>query len=146
MEIEFNNKTYTEEELEEKMKKGIISLEEYDDLVGDKMREEIIKKAWKEYDEYKAKLLELPKEVIIESSYETAVKREFVDELQFTNLSIDETKALVEKDHLLNFLYNDWLDYDCGLYESLTGSFEISVGYLTKRYKEDHDKQKEIDK
>ncbi len=107
MEIEFNNKTYTEEELEEKMKKGIISLEEYDDLVGDKMRDIIVDKARKEYADYKKELLELPKELIIEKSYETAVKQEFIDELEFSDLYIDEKKALMNRDHLLDELYND---------------------------------------
>ena len=146
MEIEFNNKTYTEEELEEKMKKGIISLAEYDDLVGDKMRDIIVDRARKEYADYKKGLLELTKELIIEKSYETAVKQEFIDELEFSDLYIDEKKALMNRDHLLDELYNDWLDYDCGLYEALEDSFNSTVTYFTRRYKEDQKKQKEIDK
>ena len=145
MEIEFNNKVYTEEELEEKMKKGIISLEEYNDLVGDKLTEIIVSKAKKEYEEYKKKLLELPKELIIDKSYETAVKQEFIDELEFSDLYVDEKKALMNREHLLDEFYNDWLDNDTGLYEALDNSFDETVTYLT-RYYYDQKKQQDLDK
>ena len=145
MEIEFNNKVYTEEELEEKMKKGIISLEEYNDLVGDKLTEILVRKVKGEYADYLNELIEMSKEVIIDKSYETAVKQEFIDELQYSDLYVDEKKALMNRDHLLDEFYNDWLDNDTGLYEALDNSFDETVTYLT-RYYNDQKKQKDLDK
>ena len=145
MEIEFNNKVYTEEELEEKMKKGIISLEEYNDLVGDRLTEILIRKVKDEYADYLNELIEMSKEVIIDKSYETAVKQEFIDELQYSDLYVDEKKALMNRDHLLDEFYNDWLDNDTGLYEALDNSFNETVTYLT-RYYNDQKKQKDLDK
>jgi len=145
MEIEFNNKVYTEEELEEKMKKGIISLEEYNDLVGDRLTEILIRKVKDEYADYLNELIEMSKEVIIDKSYETAVKQEFIDELQYSDLYVDEKKALMNRDHLLDEFYNDWLDNDTGLYEALDNSFDETVTYLT-RYYNDQKKQQELDK
>lgn len=145
MEIEFNNKVYTEEELEKKMKKGIISLEEYNDLVGDKLTEILVRKVKGEYADYLNELIEMSKEVIIDKSYETAVKQEFIDELQYSDLYVDEKKALMNRDHLLDEFYNDWLDNDTGLYEALDNSFDETVTYLT-RYYNDQKKQKDLDK
>ncbi len=145
MEIEFNNKVYTEEELEEKMKKGIISLEEYNDLVGDKLTEILVSKVKGEYADYLNELIEMSKEIIIDKSYETAVKQEFIDELQYSDLYVDEKKALMNRDHLLDEFYNDWLDNDTGLYEALDNSFDETVTYLT-RYYNDQKKQKDLDK
>ena len=145
MEIMFQNRKYTEEEIEEKYKKGIISLEEYNMLVGDKMTDAIISKVNKEFDDYKNELLEMPKEMIINKSYETAVKQEFIDEIKFMDMHIDEKKALMSRDHLLDEFYNDWLDYDGGLYDALDNSFEETLIYLT-RYYMDQKKQNDLEK
>lgn len=134
----------TNEELEEQMKKGIISLEEYDELVGNKLSEKVVSKALKEFDDYKNKLLELPKEEILEKSYETTVRKEFVNELKYMDLYIDEMKALLNRDNLLDEFYKDWLDCDEELSESLDSSFEETVIYLT-RYYNDQKKQNEKD-
>lgn len=139
-----DDKKYTEEEIEEKYKKGIISLDEYNELVGDKMRDILVSKVEKEYDDYKKLLLELPKEKIIEKSYETAVKQEFIDEVKYMDLCIYEKKALMNREHLLDECYNDWLDYDGRLSEALDNSFEETVTYLT-RYYNNQKKQKELD-
>ena len=145
MEIIFQNRKYTEEEIEEKYKKGIISLDEYDELIGDKLSTMIMTKVKNEFNDYKKKLLELPKELIVDKSYETAVKQEFIDELEYKDLYIDEKKALINRDNLLDEFYNDWLDTDAGLYEAIDNSFEETLTYLT-RYYMDQKKQKELDK
>ena len=145
MDIKSNKKDYTDEEYIEMFKKGIISLDEIEELVGDKMTDAIVKKVTKEFADFKNKLLELPKELIIEKAYEIAVKQEFVDELEYSDLYIEEKQALLKRDHLLDEFYNDWLDCDGRLSEALDYSFDETVTYLT-RYYNDQKKQKELDK
>lgn len=147
MKIIYQNRKYTDEEIEEKYKKGIISFDEYEKLVGDKLTTMIKAKVKNEFNNYKKKLLELPKELIIDKSYETTVKQEFIDELKYKDLYIDEKKALINRDNLLDEFYKDWLDTDAELYEAIDNSFDETVIYLTRYYMDQKkQKEKELDK
>lgn len=95
---------------------------------------ELAEKLEKEYENYKNNLLSKTKEEILENSYETTVKQEIMDILSYSNLDNLEIKALLEDNDILTEFYQDWLDDDTPLYQSMEYCVQDSVDIVLRCY------------
>jgi len=75
----------------------------------DKLQKKLIKKLNEEYREYISKLRELSSEEIIEKSYETTMKKQFLELLnEETKIERNEVMSLLTSDNALDELYEQW--------------------------------------
>jgi len=100
----------------------------------------LYEKLQREYQRYIEELKKLPVEKIIEKSYETTCKEEFVE--MFTSeyrYNDREIMALMKINNTLEYLYQDWLKSDGGLHEPLEESIENSIAKaITEQFKENN--------
>lgn len=88
----------------------------------------------KEFKDFEDSLKLKSPDEILKYSYEYVCKEELKEELLFSNLDDKEKAILIDQDELLQELYNDWLDVDIALGESLRPSLEDSILSLTRYY------------
>jgi len=75
----------------------------------EKLQKKLIKKLNEEYREYISKLRELSSEEIIEKSYETTMKKQFLELLnEETKIERNEVMSLLTSDNALDELYEQW--------------------------------------
>lgn len=70
---------------------------------------------------FQEKYLEKSKEDIIANAYELTVRNEIVSLFEDCNYDVYEYKGLLEKDNILDFLYNDWINCDTGIHVPIRG-------------------------
>lgn len=96
----------------------------------------------KEFKKFKNELKKKSKLKIMNSAYELTVKEEIKDYLIGMNLFDEEKQMLISQDDILQEFYNDWLDSDVPLGDSIKECLEESVATLS-RYYDKHSNQKE---
>jgi hypothetical protein len=100
-------------------RKPSMSKVDYNDLLWDKLEDE--------FEEYRAALKSRPADTVIDSSYETAIRAEFLAMLKYTELSQKEAKALYFQHHPLEMLYEQWLRDEYSLWDTLLYTLEDTV-------------------
>lgn len=94
-------------------------------------------KLTKELDTYIDSLRTKSADTILNNAYELVVKQEIYDHIIFdNNYTKEEEKVLLCRKNLLDDLYNDWLNTDGNLRESLSYSVDDYVIELIDEYKE----------
>lgn len=103
----------------------------------EKLKRKLIKKLNIEYKEYISELKELSIDEVIEKSYETAMKQQFLSLLGEENsIERNEVKALLESDNTLDDLYEQW-DHDINDFgEVINDSFIYSLNEMVESYEE----------
>lgn len=94
-------------------------------------------KLTKELDTYIDSLRTKSADTILNNAYELVVKQEIYDHIIFdNNYTKEEEKVLLCRKNLLDDLYNDWLNTDGNLRESLSYSVDDYVIELIDECKE----------
>lgn len=106
------------------------------------MRERYLKKLQEklenEYGKYMEKMNLLPSKEIINNAYAITVKQELIDMFNDKDsFSLGEIKALLSLESPLEYLYNEWLQVDGGLYEKIYDDIEYNLVDLALEYRDD---------
>jgi len=72
----------------------------------------LIKKLETEYQEYVCEIKQKNSEEIIKNAYELVIKEDIIETLKYRNLDENKILSLLNKNELLNDLYNDWIKAD----------------------------------
>lgn len=138
------------DELLKQYKRRLISLKEYEKLTGEHLDNEytlhdmLRHKVITEFREFRKNLLDKSKEEIFDSNYEITCKEEIKDTLCYSDLDYREIEALLEEDELLTSFYQDWLDTDATLGESMEYCIDESIADVTKYYYRNKEKQNKL--
>lgn len=89
----------------------------------------------KEYNDFIEYILKLEPINIVNKTYELTVKQEIKD-LYINNDNFDryEIKALIEKENILNFLYDSWLDKDFEINNEIESLLQEDISDLAIQY------------
>jgi len=103
----------------------------------EKLKKRLTKKLNEEYKEYISELEKSSVEEVIEKSYETAMKQQFLSLLgEEHSIERNEVKALLESDNTLDELYEQW-DHDINDFgEVINDSFIYSLNEIVENYEE----------
>ena len=86
----------------------------------------------RELNQFKKKLKRLPRGKIIEKAYELVCKEEIKEELKYMELHDAEKELMLIRGNILQEFYNDWLDEDTTLGESMQNSISESIAMMTR--------------
>lgn len=113
-------------------KRDLIDYKEYEKIKVIDLDLALQTKLEREFNHFKKGLKKLPKSKIIDKAYEIVVKEEIKDMLTYMDLHDAEKEMLFLQDDILNEFYQDWLDCDVPLGDSMEYCIEDSVATLTK--------------
>lgn len=101
------------------------------------LKKKLTEKLNKEYKEYISELKKLSIDAVIEKSYETTMKKQFLSLLgEEHSIERNELKSLLESDNSLDELYEQW-DHDITDFgEVLNDSFIYSLNEIVEGYEE----------
>lgn len=113
-----------------------------------KLKDDLIKKLEKEYNEFKEMYMSLSPKEMVDRAYELVVKQELLDSFNYDmGYDKEEIQALLKQDNLLQQAYDEWLDTDGNLRSALEFSVDNVVFDAVKDSQEvklsDKDKVKE---
>ncbi len=107
----------------------------------EELKDELVHKLDKEMYEYKQELLQLSPEEIIENSYKLTVKQEILEYLTYDKyFTRPELESLLASENILEQGYDEWLDFDGNLRESL----EYPTDNLVDTITEEKNKEKSL--
>jgi len=102
--------------------------------------EQLTAKMQKEQDEYRAWLLSLPKEEILQRCYEYSTREDILVALDDAHLKEEELQALLDCSYPLSAVYKEYTSWDTNYMQDVTDSIQI----LGERYaKEASEKERE---
>jgi len=108
-----------------------------------KLKDDLIKKLEKEYNEFKENFMNLGSKEAVDGAYELVVKQEILDSFSWDmGYSKEELTALLKEDNLLSQAYEEWLDTDGNLREAL----EAPIDNLIENIVENSDVKKQENK
>lgn len=113
-------------------KRGIIDAKEYENIKVIDLDLALETKLEREFNHFKKGLKKLPKNKILEKTYELVCKEEIKEELKYMELHDAEKEIIFMQDDVLNEFYHDWLDEDTTLGESMQNSISESIATLTR--------------
>lgn len=113
-------------------KRGIIDDTEYEKIKVVDLDLALQLKLERELNHFKRSLYKLPKKKIIEKAYELTSKEAIKDTLIYMDLYDAEKEILFYQDDILNEFYQDWLDCDVPIGDSMQYCIEESIATLTK--------------
>lgn len=101
-----------------------------------------------ELDSFIAELKTKPPSEIIESAYELIYKQDIMQSLDFDfegnyPLTNEQAKALLSLNYPLDYLYQEWLDYDGSVLDTLRQSNDLAIKKQTEYLKTRVAKDKE---
>lgn len=95
----------------------------------------LYEKVQKEFDEYKATLMQMTQEEVFNHSYETVIKEDLVcvfENQQFTQI---EAKSLYKLSYPLDACYQEWLNNDMSNMENLRDTVDDRARTAVKEQK-----------
>ena len=104
-------------------------------MENEKLKEKVLQKLEKEYDDFIEELKECKPEVIIERAYEKVVKEEMKEGFSYKELSTTELRALLKSDGILNECYDDWINRDGNFDDILFDSVNDTIDIIVEDYK-----------
>lgn len=112
------------------------------------LNQKVWEKMQAELDSFIAELKTKPPSEIIESAYELTYKEDILQSFDFEldgncPLSNEQAKALLSLKHPLDYLYQEWLDYDDSVLDTLRQSNEFAIKKQTEYLKTRANKEKE---
>ena len=112
------------------------------------LNQRVWKKMQAELDGFIAELKTKPPDEIIESAYELTYKEDILQSFDFDfevnhPLTNEQAKALLSLKIPLDYLYQEWLDYDDSVLDTLRQSNELAIKKQTKYLKTRAEKEKE---
>lgn len=100
---------------------------DYGDLLYEKVQ--------KEFDDYKARLMQMPQEEVFNHSYETATKEDLVCVFENQQFTQAEAKALYKLSYPLDACYQEWLNNDMSNIENLRDTVDERARSAVKEQK-----------
>lgn len=100
-------------------------------------REKLHDKLQKQFNSYKANLINESKDSLIRDAYEITIKAEIVDlfiPLEW-DFSLEEIKGLLHRKNVLEDLYHDWMKEDTGIHLVIKDSLKYKVEQYANEYK-----------
>lgn len=96
------------------------------------LNQKVWEKMQAELDRFIAELKTKPPDEIIESAYELIYKEDILQSFDFEfygncPLSNEQAKALLSLKHPLDYLYQEWLDYDSSVLDTLRQSNDLAI-------------------
>ncbi len=112
------------------------------------LNQKVWEKMQAELDRFIKELKTKPSSEIIEFAYELIYKQDILQSFGFDfdsncPLTDEQAKALLSLKHPLDYLYQEWLDYDCSVLDTLRQSNEFAIKKQTEYLKIRTDKEKE---
>lgn len=112
------------------------------------LNQKVWEKMQAELDRFIAELKTKPPGEVIEFAYELTYKEDILQSFDFgldgnCPLSNKQAKALLSLKHPLDYLYQEWLDYDGSVLDTLRQSNEFAIKKQTEYLKIRADKEKE---
>lgn len=112
------------------------------------LNQKVWEKMQAELDSFIAELKTKPPSEIIESAYELTYKEDILQSFDFEldgncPLSNEQAKALLSLKHPLDYLYQEWLDYDDSVLDTLRQSNALAIENQVDYIKIRADKEKE---
>ncbi len=110
------------------------------------LNQKVWEKMQAELDSFIAELKTKPPSEMIEFAYELTYKEDILQSFDFDfegnyPLTNEQAKALLSLKHPLDYLYQEWLDYDDSVLDTLRQSNELAIKkqtvHLKKRAKKD---------
>jgi len=98
------------------------------------LKEKLIEKLDKEYENFLVELRENSFETLIERAYEIMSKQEIKDYIEFNDLEDYKIKALLKHENILEDLYDEWLGTDGNFYNVMEDSINDRIEEITKEY------------
>ncbi len=93
-------------------------------------QDQLYSKLNKEFDQFIEKLEKLSPKEIISRSYEKVFKEDIVMCFEEGFVEEEDVEKLLEKENLLDFLYNEYLDSDVSYMEMLRDNITSSINIL----------------
>ena len=81
------------------------------------LHEKLVNKIHEEHNQFLAEIEKLPPKEIIFKAYEITCREEIVNVLENTEFNDYTTEKLLELTNPIGILYDEWLGWDCGVYE-----------------------------
>lgn len=112
------------------------------------LNQKVCDKMQAELDSFIEELKTKPPSDIIESAYELTYKEDILESFDFDfegnyPLTNEQAKALLSLKYPLDYLYQEWLDYDGSVLDTLRQSNELAIKKQTDYLKTRADKEKE---
>ena len=107
------------------------------------LREELIAKLEKEQKEYLDVLKEKGVDEVIKNVYEINARQEIMDYLSYGNIVPKDVKALLNTNHILGRMYDEWLSFDGNFYEALEYPVEKEIERISDEFYSKADKEVE---
>ncbi len=110
-----------------------------------KYRELLWKKASKEFDDFKNKMLNEKKEAIFITAYRISILNDFTNMCdRYCNcLSLDEVKALLKKDYPVHTLYSYYMKSEAGSVDDMHEAIWYQLSNDVKALKEEQKSKKQ---
>ncbi len=118
------------------------------------MNNEILnQKVWEkmqaELDSFIAELKTKPPDELIKSAYELIYKQDILQSFDFDfdgnyPLTDEQAKALLSMKNPLDYLYQEWLDYDDSVLDTLRQSNDFAIDKQIERLKTRAEKEREV--
>lgn len=113
------------------------------------LNQKVWQKMQAELDSFIEELKTKPPSEIIESAYELIYKQDILQSFDFDvdgnyPLTNEQAKALLSLKYPLDYLYQEWLDYDGSVLDTLRRSNEFAIKKQTQYLKTRAEKEREV--
>lgn len=111
------------------------------------LNQKVWQKMQAELDSFISELKTKPPDEIIESAYELIYKQDILQSYDFDlnyPLTDEQAKALLSMKHPLDYLYQEWLDYDDSVLDTLKQSNDFAIDKQIERIKSRAEKEREV--
>ena len=107
----------------------------------EELKSKLEEKLDQEYDNLKQELLNERPQIIIERASELVAKEDIKDLMKCQDFEIQELKALLKKDNILDFSYDEWMHTDVNSTEIYQDTIDKAVNKITKDYAQEKSKK-----
>lgn len=88
-------------------------------MTNEELNTRLYKKMFAEQEEYRATLLSMPPEMILDCAYAYTVREDILISLEYNDLSDEQAKALLKSKHPLSDVFSKWEDHESGYMEDI---------------------------
>lgn len=106
--------------------------------------DKLYQKMKNELNEFKTELKAKPPEVIIQSAYEIVMKEEILTVFENKeSFKLEDYKALLKTKNPLEYLYQEWLDFDASAMDTIRDSINFAIEKQSEYLKVKAEKDKD---
>ena len=94
-------------------------------MTNEELNTQLYKKMFAEQEEYRATLLSMPPEMILDCAYAYAVREDILLSLEYNDLSDEQAKALLKSKHPLSDVFTKWENHQSEYMEDIRDVIEV---------------------